>query len=67
MRIESVTTLVVNARQRNWVFVKVTTDQPGLVGWGEASTEWHTHAVVGAVEDAVPFLALSRTGRRGPG
>ncbi len=36
MRIEAVSPLVVNARQRNWIFVKVVTDQPGLVGWGEA-------------------------------
>ena len=32
---------------RNWVFVKVTTDQPGLVGWGEEigsnSIEVHVH------------------------
>ena len=26
---------------RNWVFVKVLTDQPGLCGWGEATLEWH--------------------------
>ncbi len=36
---------------RNWVFVKVVTDQPGLFGWGEATLEWHTRAVVGAIED----------------
>jgi galactonate dehydratase len=33
------------------VFVKVTTDEPGLHGWGEASLEWKTRAAVGAVED----------------
>ena len=32
-----------------WLFVKVTTDE-GLVGWGEASLEGHTEAVVGAFE-----------------
>ena len=36
---------------RNWVFVKVETDQPGLFGWGEASLEWKTRALVGALED----------------
>ena len=41
---------------RNWVFVKVETSTPGLVGWGEASLEWKTRAVVGAVEDLKPFL-----------
>jgi len=41
---------------RNWVFVKVLTDQPGLWGWGEATLEWHTRAVVGAVEDISQLL-----------
>ena len=41
---------------RNWVFVKVETDQPGLYGWGEASLEWKTHAVAGAVEDFSPLV-----------
>lgn len=56
MRIESVSSIVVGAGQRNWIFVKVATDQPGLVGWGEATTEWHTRAVVGALEDAAEYL-----------
>lgn len=41
---------------RNWVFVKVVTDQPGLIGWGEATLEWHTRSVVGAIEDLSPLL-----------
>lgn len=41
---------------RNWVFVKVETDTPGLHGWGEATLEWKTKAVVGAVEDLAPLL-----------
>ena len=36
---------------RNWIFVKVETDQDGLYGWGEATLEWKTQGVVGAVED----------------
>ncbi len=56
MKITSIQTLVCNARMRNWVFVKVLTDQPGLWGWGEATLEWHTRAVVGAVEDIAPLL-----------
>ena len=51
MKITDIKTLVVNAQLRNWVFVKVETDVPGLVGWGEASLEWKTRSVVGAVED----------------
>lgn len=49
MKIESVQTLICNARMRNWVFVKIITDQPGLVGWGEATLEWHTPEVASAI------------------
>lgn len=56
MKVIDVSTVVVNARLRNWVFVKVTTDEPGLVGWGEATLEWKTQAVVGAVGDLSPLL-----------
>jgi galactonate dehydratase len=56
MKIARVSTLIVNARMRNWVFVKVETDQPGLYGWGEATLEWKTHTVVGAVEDVSRLL-----------
>jgi galactonate dehydratase len=41
---------------RNWVFVKVETDQAGLYGWGEATLEWKTRAVVGAIEDLTPLI-----------
>lgn len=56
MKIAAITTRVVNADMRNWVFVRVETDQPGLFGWGEATLEWKTQAVVGAVNDLAPLL-----------
>ena len=56
MKITAVETVVVNAVMRNWIFVKVVTDQPGLHGWGEATLEWKTRAVTGAVEDLAPFV-----------
>lgn len=56
MKITAIKTVVVNAEMRNWVFVKVETDQQGLYGWGEASLEWKTRSVVGAVEDFAPML-----------
>lgn len=56
VKITSITTRIVNAEMRNWVFVKVTTDDPGLFGWGEATLEWKTRAVVGAIEDLTPLL-----------
>jgi len=56
MKITAIRTLVVNAAMRNWIFVKVETDQPGLHGWGEATLEWKTRAVVGAIEDLEPLV-----------
>jgi galactonate dehydratase len=56
MKITSIETHVCHARMRNWIFVKVVTDQPGLYGWGEATLEWHTRSVLGAIEDLKPLL-----------
>src|SRR5215218_9560819 len=56
MKITRIETHVCNARMRNWIFVKVLTDQDGLFGWGEATLEWHTRAVVGAIEDISQLL-----------
>ena len=56
MKITSIETIVCHARMRNWIFIKVVTDQAGLVGWGEATLEWHTRSVVGAVEDISQLL-----------
>jgi galactonate dehydratase len=56
MKITAIQTHVCHARMRNWIFVKVLTDQPGLWGWGEATLEWHTRAVVGAIEDIAQLL-----------
>jgi galactonate dehydratase len=56
MKITQIETRVCHARMRNWIFVKVTTDQPGLFGWGEATLEWHTRGVVGAIEDLSQLL-----------
>jgi galactonate dehydratase len=48
---------------RNWVFVKVETDVPGLIGWGEATLEWHTREVIGALEDIATLLIGEDPGR----
>ena len=56
MKISGLKTVVVNAEMRNWVFVKVETDQDGLWGWGEASLEWKTRSVVGAIQDFEPMI-----------
>ncbi|MEA4872845.1 MAG: enolase C-terminal domain-like protein [Synergistaceae bacterium] len=51
VKISKIETIVVNAEMRNWIFVKVYTDQDGLYGWGEASLNWKTASVVSAVKD----------------
>jgi galactonate dehydratase len=56
LKITGISTRVVNAEMRNWVFVRVETDNPDLGGWGEATLEWKTRAVVGAIEDLAPLL-----------
>jgi galactonate dehydratase len=55
VKITGVSAVVVNAQMRNWVFVKVETDE-GLTGWGEASLEWKTRGVVGCIEDLAPMI-----------
>jgi galactonate dehydratase len=37
--ITAIKTLVANAQMRNWVFVRVETDQPGLYGWRRPGVE----------------------------
>jgi tetratricopeptide (TPR) repeat protein len=56
MKITKISTLVVDARMRNWVFVRVDTSEAGLYGWGEATLEWKTRGVVGAVDDLSELL-----------
>src|SRR5689334_17366857 len=56
MKIAKMETQVCHAQMRKLIFDKLVTDQPGLHGWGEATLEWHTRAVVGAIEDITPLL-----------
>src|SRR3954453_13375231 len=56
LRITAITTLIVNATMRNWLFVKVQTSEPELYGWGEATLEWKTRSVAGAIEDISRYL-----------
>ncbi len=55
MQITAIRPMIVNAEMRNWIFVKVETDE-GITGWGEASLEWKTRGVVGCIEDLAPFV-----------
>lgn len=63
MKITSIETFICNARMRNWIFIKVHTDQPGLWGWGEATLEWHTRSIIGAIED-ISQLIIGEDPRR---
>jgi galactonate dehydratase len=56
LKITSVSARVCNAEMRNWVFVRIETDVPGLIGWGEATLEFKTRAVMGAIADIEPML-----------
>jgi galactonate dehydratase len=56
VRIVKISSIVCNASMRNWVFVRVETDVPGLIGWGEATLEWKTRSVVGAIDDFAPLI-----------
>jgi galactonate dehydratase len=63
MKITAIKTLIVHARMRNWVLVKVETSEPGLYGWGEATLEWKTKGVTGSVED-LSVLLIGQDPRR---
>lgn len=48
-----------HAPARNWVFVKVETDE-GLIGIGEATTEWHEKAVAAMIEEHFAPLLIGQ-------
>jgi galactonate dehydratase len=56
MKITAVKSFFADGGQRVFVFVKVETDQPGLVGWGEASLEAKPRAVAGCIADMEPMI-----------
>ena len=63
MKITSVSSVVVNANMRNWVFVKVETDEAGLLRLGRGDAGMEDQGVVGAVED-VSRLIIGEDPRR---
>ena len=56
MKITAVKPIMADGGHRVFIFVKVETDQPGLVGWGEASLEGKPRAVAGCIEDFEPMI-----------
>lgn len=63
MKITGVKPILADGGHRIFVFVKVETDQPGLIGWGEASVEGKPRAVAGCIEDMEPMI-LGQDARR---
>ena len=55
MKIVAQKIFVANASRTNFVFVKLTTDE-GIDGVGEATLEWKTKTIVGALEDLERFI-----------
>jgi len=49
----------VHAPRRNWIFVFVETDT-GITGLGEATTEWHEHAVAQMIEQHMGPVLIGR-------
>jgi galactonate dehydratase len=56
MKITAVKPIVADGGHRVFVFVKIETDQPGLVGWGESSLEGKPRAVAGCIQDMEPMI-----------
>lgn len=59
MKIKSLETLIANAGQRNYLFVRLTTDT-GLVGVGEATLEWQERAVEVLLNEWVSSRVVGR-------
>jgi L-alanine-DL-glutamate epimerase-like enolase superfamily enzyme len=59
MKIVSITAQFCNAELRNWIFVRVETDEAGLVGWGEATLEFKTRAVIGAINAGIVSAGIN--------
>ena len=51
MKITGIETYKCWAKWMNWLFVRITTDEPGLHGWGEASFHGGTEAVEHAIHE----------------
>jgi galactonate dehydratase len=55
LKIVDVQTSLMHGINRNWLFVKIITDE-GVYGWGEGTLEMHEHAVEQAVKALTPRI-----------
>ena len=56
MKITTIKPIMADGGHRIFVFVKIETDEPGLIGWGEASLEGKPRAIAGCIEDMEPMI-----------
>src|ERR1700674_2587498 len=56
MKITRIPPSMADGGPRIIVFVKVETDQPGLIGWGEATLEGKPRAIAGCIQDMEPMV-----------
>jgi galactonate dehydratase len=56
LKITAIKPILADGGHRIFVFVKVETNQPGLIGWGEASLEGKPRAVAGCIADMEPMI-----------
>ena len=61
MRITAVDTFTMWGEPRNWVFVKISTDEPELHGWGEATLEGKDATVQHLRLASLPKTSSART------
>jgi len=55
MKVTRIEPLICNGGKRNWLFVKVTTDED-IIGYGDGTEWWGTHVMAKCVEDLAPFV-----------
>ena len=56
LKITAIKPILADAGYKVLVFVKIETNHPGLIGWGEASLEGKPQAVVGCIGDMAPMI-----------
>ena len=59
MKITAIKTFLVDGVFRPWTFVKVETDQPGLIGWGDC-TDWGAAKPIAAMVERYSEWAIGR-------
>lgn len=56
MKITSIRPILPQGERRVCVVVKIETDQPGLIGWGEASVAGKPRALAGCIQGLKPMI-----------